>query len=230
VKCDGRTPRPGSRRWLPDGPAVAAAGESGVILQELQRGGDGRVVAFADLVGDLCGGQSPQDRHRFRRRKRQRVSGHRRLVRSERATQRGAREGVDSLSEQPGQAVGIDLARQAQGVGAAADPAARFLAMTDEIVLHPGRDLPGVVGPAVRRDLGQSHHRALASTGEAHREHPRCRSVCWGSREDGEWETRREDERLGMGWLAGRGGWGRAGRGWGKWCWEEAVRAPSTMR
>ena len=36
-----------------DGSAVAAATEAGVILQELQRRGDRRVVAFADLIGDL---------------------------------------------------------------------------------------------------------------------------------------------------------------------------------
>ena len=44
----------------------------------------------------------------------------------------------------------------------------RLFAMTDEIVLEPGRDLSGVVGPAVRRHLGQSRHGTFASTGEAH--------------------------------------------------------------
>ena len=85
---------------------------------------------------------------------------------------------MDSLSEKPGQTVGIDRPGQAERFGSAADPAAGLLAVANEIVLHTGRDLPGVIRPAVRRDLRQPHHQAPASTGEAHPAHPRCRGVC----------------------------------------------------
>jgi hypothetical protein len=56
-----------------------------------------------------------------------------------------------------------------------ADPAAGFLAVTDEIVRRAGRDLLGVIGPAVRGHLGEPHHQ---------RPGPRSRRVCLVARFD----------------------------------------------
>lgn len=178
-----------------DGAGVASPGEGCVVLEELQRGFDGGIMARPHLCRDGVFGQCPQQRDALGRREAEGVPGH--LPHptlplfarpsaalpdtggGERTAQGISCQRVAALAEQLRQLLWADLPSEPDGTCPTAQPTPRLLAVASEIVLPAEPDLLGVVAPTVGRHLGQAHHLGLTAAGAA-KPHPKGAEVSMG--------------------------------------------------
>ena len=137
--------------------AVAAPGPAGLALHVVERGGDGGAVGGGDLGPGALAAERPGERDRLRRREGEVEAGDRAAPGDVAEAERLAGRRV-AAGQHRGQALGVDLAVEAQVDGGGAGPVALGLTAAGVVVLGAFGDPFGVVALLAGAELPDGEH------------------------------------------------------------------------